>query len=369
MSAATSSVGVTGLALSGAAAGNYVLASTTASARSARSRRRLLTAAIVGNPSKTYDGTTGATLGSGNYSLSGFVAGEGATVTQSSGVYATANAGTGIGVTATLAAGNFTANGGTLLSNYTLPVLAAGTGTITPATLVVTLTGAVGRVYDGTTTATLTAGNYLLSGVIGSDSVALNNPTSGNYASANVGTGIAVGVTGLALSGAAAGNYVLASTTASAGIGTITPAILTVDLTGVVKKQFDGTTTATLAPNNYTLSGLVVGDGVILNAPVLGTYATPDVGAGIPVSVSGLALGGAGAGNYVLASTTATGNIGEIFALPLLPPITLISSQPQPLGQYEALHLGFGAIPCIPSRDDITQQVVCMPLLAGIAQQ
>ena len=55
----------------------------------------------------------------------------------------------------------------------------------------------------------LAAANYTLSGVVGSDDVALNDPTSGTYASANVGTGINVGVSGLALSGAAAGNYSL----------------------------------------------------------------------------------------------------------------------------------------------------------------
>jgi hypothetical protein len=290
-------------------------------------------------------------------------------VEQPSGAYAAANAGSGIGLTANLAPGNFTAGGGTLLSNYTLPVLATGTGTITPATLVAALTGVVGRVYDGTTTATLTASNYRLNGVVGSDSVLLNNPASGTYASANVGSGIAVGVAGLALSGGAAGNYVLANTTAAAGIGTITPATLNVGLTGIVRKQFDGTTVATLAPNNYTLSGLVASDSVILDAPVLGRYAVPDVGIGIPVSVSGLALAGAGAGNYVLASTSAIANIGEIFTLPLLPPTSLIPSQPQPLAQFEAIPLGFGAIPCVPSRDDVTQQVLCMPLIAGVAHE
>ena len=52
------------------------------------------------------------------------------------------------------------------------------------------------KVYDGTTAATLAAGNYTLSGVIGGDSVALNNPTSGTYGSPNVGSGITVGVNG-----------------------------------------------------------------------------------------------------------------------------------------------------------------------------
>ena len=42
------------------------------------------------------------------------------------------------------------------------------------------------KVYDTTTAATLASGNYQLSGVLGSDSVSLNNPANGNYVTANV---------------------------------------------------------------------------------------------------------------------------------------------------------------------------------------
>jgi len=232
------------------------------------------------------------------------------------------------------------------------------------------LTGTVGKVYDGTTVATQIApANYTLSGVVNGDNVALNNPTTGIYASKNVGTGIGVSVTGLALTGSTAGNYLLASNSVSGNIGTISPATLTAGLTGIVRKQFDGTTLATMAPSNYTLSGIVAGDSVILDAPATGRYATPDPGTGIPVSVSGLAISGPGSGNYLLASTMATGNIGEIFLLPPPPPtLEFINSQPQPAAEYDALtfHLLFGGgVPCIPSKDDNTQQVICMPLLAG----
>src|SRR5439155_12695519 len=96
---------------------------------------------ITANPSKTYDATTAATLTAANYSLSGFVAGQGASVTQTVGAYASANAGSPIAVTASLAAGDFTANAGTLLANYTLPASAAGTGTINQASLPAGLTG------------------------------------------------------------------------------------------------------------------------------------------------------------------------------------------------------------------------------------
>ena len=49
----------------------------------------------------------------------------------------------------------------------------------------------------------------------------------------------------------------------------------------------------------------VGGDNEVLNNPTSGTYGSPNVGSGITVGVNGLALTGAAAGNYVLASTTA----------------------------------------------------------------
>ena len=71
-----------------------------------------------------------ATLTGANYTISGFVGSEGASVSQTSGAYASANAGANDTVTAALTGANFTGTGGTLLSNYVLPTTASGTGTI-----------------------------------------------------------------------------------------------------------------------------------------------------------------------------------------------------------------------------------------------
>ena len=71
--------------------------------------------------------------------MTGFVTGEGATVTQTVGTYNSKDVLTATTVSATLAPANFTATGATLLSNYTLPTAAAGAGTITPATLTATI--------------------------------------------------------------------------------------------------------------------------------------------------------------------------------------------------------------------------------------
>jgi len=59
------------------------------------------------------------------------IAGEGATVTKTSGTYNSANAGfpyTGRTVTVSLAGSDYTPTGSTLLSNYVLPTSAAGGG-------------------------------------------------------------------------------------------------------------------------------------------------------------------------------------------------------------------------------------------------
>ncbi|MHB1528909.1 MAG: two-partner secretion domain-containing protein [Acidiferrobacteraceae bacterium] len=111
------------------------------------------TAALTINPAaltatssvtKTYDGTTSADLGGSNTTLSGFVLGQNATVNSSvTGSFASANAGSGITITGgSLTASDLTAAGGTLLSNYTLPMSDNGSGTINPASLTYTATPA-----------------------------------------------------------------------------------------------------------------------------------------------------------------------------------------------------------------------------------
>jgi hypothetical protein len=188
-----------------------------------------------------------------------------------------------------------------------------GTLSINPATLTPGLTGSVVKTYDTTVAATLEPGNYTLSGVLSGDSVALTNP-AGTYDTKNVGINKQVNVSGLALTGAAAGNYVLASSSVSAAIGVINAAPLTVELTGTVSKTFDGTNAATLAPGNYSLTGVLAGDSVVLNNPADGTYDDSTVGSDKLVSVSGLELTGADSANYALPSDEVSGRIGEITA-------------------------------------------------------
>ena len=91
----------------------------------------------------------------------------------------------------------------------------------------------------------------------------------------------------------------------------ITPKALLAGLTGAVSKEYDATPTATLAPGNYTLAGVIAGDTVALNNPAAGTYDNANAGVGKTVSVAGLSLLGADAGNYAV-SPLASAAIGTI---------------------------------------------------------
>ncbi|MBU3594824.1 filamentous hemagglutinin N-terminal domain-containing protein [Polynucleobacter sp. 86C-FISCH] len=174
--ASVSSLSTAGLSLGngsgGGLAGNYVLPTSTSSVVI---RPLTVSASIAGSPSKQYDTNTSATLVSGNFSLAGFITGEGATVTQTVGVYNSANASTNTAyspastVTASLIPSHFTADTGTVLSNYVLPTGATGAGVITAAPLTVSANSYAGFAgqapasFDGT-----------VSGAKGADAITVN---------------------------------------------------------------------------------------------------------------------------------------------------------------------------------------------------
>ncbi|MBO9711259.1 MAG: hypothetical protein J7521_23945, partial [Caulobacter sp.] len=145
-------VTVNGLTLTGAQGGNYFIdASITGNL--GMITQATLTAAIIGNPTKTYDGDDVATLTDANYQLTGFVLSEGATVTQTAGTYDSENVDAS-SVTASIA-GFIAPDLGTDLANYVLPTSASGAGTIDPRLLTINGVVALDKVYDGNTVAAL----------------------------------------------------------------------------------------------------------------------------------------------------------------------------------------------------------------------
>ena len=261
------------------------------------------TAAIGGATSKTYDGSTQVSLGSGNYELDGFVAGEGGSITPSSHVaYASKDAGNW-NIVAQLAVTSFTANSGTLFSNYILPTDAQGMGTINQAPLFITGVSAQNKVYDTTDLATLNVGGAQLQGLVAADvgDVTLNAPSTGHFATANAGSGIAVTPGVFSLSGSEAANYNLQALPSL--FANITPAPLTLSGIGIdPSKIYDGTTTVNIN-GTAVLNGLLGGDAasVQLNASSASANTrTANVGNNLAVLFGGYSLTGTLANNYSL---------------------------------------------------------------------
>ena len=280
-----------------------------------------LTASIIGDPTKPYNGDAAATLTSGNFSLSGLAGSDSFTVTKTSGTYNSKDVAAANTVTASLAAGDFTPNGGTLASNYTLPTTASGPGHITALTPTAAIIGDPTRPYNGNTNATLTSANFSLSGLNGTDSFTVTK-TSGTYNSKDVATANTV------TASLAAGDFTANGTTvatnyslptSASGPGHITAVTLTAAIIGDPTRPYNGNANATLTAANFSLSGLVGTESFTITQTA-GTYNSANVTAANSVSAS-LAAGdftpgnGADAGNYVL-PTTASGP-GHITAVTL----------------------------------------------------
>ena len=281
-------ISVTGIGISGPDSGNYSLANTTASTAANITSSSLTIAGVTAND-KIYDGGTNATLVVSNAVLLGVQGSDDVTLvsTNASGAFSDKNVGASKLVTTT----GFEIVGADA-TNYSLTQPTTN-ASITPASLTVTATG-VDKVYDSTTNATVTLSDDKVSGDDVTDSY-----VSASFADKNVNTGIAVAVSGISISGGDAGNYTLANTTAST-TANITARSLTVTATGV-NKIYDGTTLAAVTLSDNKVPGDDVTDSYTSAA-----FATPDVGTGISVAVSGISISGPDSGNYSLANTTAT---------------------------------------------------------------
>jgi filamentous hemagglutinin family protein len=268
---------------------------------------KYINGSIVGNPTKIYDGTTTATLTSSNFQLTGFVGSDSATVNQTVGQYANANVGIQ-NVTAHLTGGDFSPGTGTNLSNYVLPTIVYGTGTINPATLTAIIVGDPTKVYNGTTTAVLTSANYHLSGFAPGEGASIDPSSLINYSSKNVGLqNITADLTASAYTpnaGTLMSNYILAAS--ATGTGHITPAPLYVTGITAANKVYDTNTNAALNVSQASLAGLVSGEAglVTLNTSTSGAFSQADVGTGLAVTASGFSISGTGGSNYTLQPVT-----------------------------------------------------------------
>jgi hypothetical protein len=283
-------VDVTAITLGGADAANYALPGGTVLSAADILARGLT--AVFSAADKVYDGTTAATVSGTSADI---LAGDSVTFAQAA-AFRDENVGADkpVDVTAIALAG---ADAG----NYRLLNGTALTfADITPRGLDPSLVGAVIKIYDATTAATVTGQNLGLAGVLEGDGVGLAVTGSPFYDTKDVGTGKAVTVPGLVLTGPDASNYSLPTGSLTANIGSITPATLTYvaeSLTAPVGVEVTNLLSGAVAGflDGDTLANATVG------SPAWTTPATIGSVAGTyPILGSGLS-----ASNYVLVQAPA----------------------------------------------------------------
>ena len=250
-----------------------------------------VTATGLAVASRAYNGSLGATL-TGTASLNGVFSIDLGGVSLGgtmSGVFADKNVGTNKPV----AVSGLTLSGPNAV-NYSLLPVTGLVGTITPAQAVVTGLQALNKVYDGTVVAAL--GGTAQVQVIGGDQVSLSGSASGVFGDKNVGSNkpVSVDLSSLSLTGADAGNYQLASNQQLSA--SITPRALVVSGLVANNKVYDGTTAATLTGTLST--NALAGDQVSFGGNASASFSDKNAGTGKSVTVTGLTLSGADAGNY-----------------------------------------------------------------------
>jgi len=248
---------------------------------------------LTGTVRKTYDGSTNATLDAGNFLITGWAGNDGATITQTSGQYDNANAGSGKHVTVNLTLADYLAANGTDLANYVLPTQISGNvGIIDKADATVTAnSGTV--TYNGQVQS---VAGYTITGLVnGEDESVLDSVVTTGGSGRNAGS-YAHSVSG------SDNNYALTFIDGTLTIDKAALALGTADVT----RTYDGTTHAD--GNAIVIGGQLFGDDAISG----GSFAFTDrnAGTGKTVTVDGVTVDdGNGGGNYTvtyIANTTST---------------------------------------------------------------
>ena len=186
--------------------------------------------------------------------------------------------------------------------------LIGSTYRIAPRVLTMSGVAAQTKVYDGNTNADATQFSATLNNVVtGEESLVTATATGAAYNSKNVATADKVNYTGVALGGTGAANYSIADT--AQGTGTISRRALTLGTVASQTKTYDGTTAADAGKFRAALTNAIAGDSVAATATGA-AYNSKDVAGANTVNYTGVALGGADAGNYSLdAVAQGTGTI------------------------------------------------------------
>jgi filamentous hemagglutinin family protein len=192
-------------------------------------------------------------------------------------------------------------------AGYVVNLDTSATLTVTPKPLTLTGLTVANKVYDGTTSATVTSAGSLV-GVLSGDDATVSGSASAAFATARAGNGTTVNVTGFSISGPAAGNYSIGSLTTAANISRKEVSLASFTASN---KVYDGSVAATISGFGG-LSGLV-GTETLTVSGGGASFASKDAGVGKTVSLTGISLnnGSGYASDYILNATlpTATATI------------------------------------------------------------
>ncbi|MBT9485699.1 YDG domain-containing protein, partial [Sediminibacterium sp.] len=195
---------------------------------------------------------------------------------------------------------------GTIIDGQTIP-----NSTITARTLDITGISISSKVYNASTSATIT-GTPALFNLMPADVGTVTLVTGGesaNFINANVGNFKSVTISGYTLAGPtiSLNNYILNQPTRNANI---TAKPLTVSGLSANNRDYDGTTVFNLSgtPALVGVEGVDAGN-VSLNGTLVGSVVSAAVGTGKTVTTSGASLTGSAAGNYTLTNPSFTADI------------------------------------------------------------
>jgi hypothetical protein len=158
--------------------------------------------------------------------------------------------------------------------NYTVSQPTGLTADITAKQITLVDAVANGKVYDGTTDATVDFTNADIDGVESGDAVSFDASLyDAEFTDKHVNTGITVTVTSVTLTGAQAGNYELVDPTIL--VSNITPRLVSVSINPQTK-VYDGNTSATLVAADFVVTTGVTGEAFTVNQ-TSGNYNDADV--------------------------------------------------------------------------------------------
>ena len=342
-------VTLTGITLTGAQAANYTLSLPTLSADITP---KPITVTGITVASRVYDTTALLSPSFTGATLVGVITGDTVALESSGSVAAMADGLVGLNKAVT-----FTGIGlsGPEARNYSL-TQPTTTATITAQVVTVTGVTASNKIYNGNTVASADFSNAALVGVIAGDTVTLvSTAATANFSSKTAAVGKTVTIAGLTLASSEAANYTVTQPTTTADI---TAKNLTVNGVTAANKVYDRTLTATLNFANAALVGVESGDTVTpASSATTGTFATVGVATAKTVSVAGLTLSGADAGNYTVTQPTTT---ADITAKALTVSGATAATKSYDKNATATLSFGGAALVGIISPDDVT-------LLSGAA--